>query len=174
MPAPLLTHPRTIDDLFLYRISRLLVTGGAQVIRLCEGTFGITRREWRILALLAQGDGLLSSELAGRAQLDRARTSRTVTVLAAKQLVSRNPRPGDRRSVMLSLTPAGRALFDALFPQVAAINRSLLGALDDAELKRLDTALATLQARADTLVQAQARLGGARGDRRSGGRVRRR
>jgi len=60
MPAPLLTHPRTIDDLFLYRISRLLVTGGAQVIRLCEGTFGITRREWRILALLAQGDGLLS------------------------------------------------------------------------------------------------------------------
>lgn len=174
MPAPLLTHPRTIDDLFLYRISRLLVTGGAQVIRLCEGTFGITRREWRILALLAQGDGLLSSELAGRAQLDRARTSRTVTVLAAKQLVSRNPRPGDRRSVMLSPTPAGRALFDALFPQVAAINRSLLGALDDAELERLDTALATLQARTDTLVQAQARLGGARGDRRSGGRVRRR
>ena len=115
MPAPLLTHPRTIDDLFLYRISRLLVTGGAQVIRLCEGTFGITRREWRILALLAQGDGLLSSELAGRAQLDRARTSRAVTALAAKQL-----------------------------------------------------------ARADTLVQAQARLGGARGDRRGGGRVRRR
>lgn len=174
MPAPLLTHPRTIDDLFLYRISRLLVTGGAQVIRLCEGTFGITRREWRILALLAQGDGLLSSELAGRAQLDRARTSRAVTALAAKQLVSRNPRPGDRRSVMLSLTPAGRALFDALFPQVAAINRSLLGALDDAELERLDTALGTLQARADTLVQAQARLGGARGDLRGGGRVRRR
>jgi len=161
MPAPLLTHPRTIDDLFLYRISRLLVTGGAQVIRLCEGTFGITRREWRILALLAQGDGLLSS-------------ARAVTALAAKQLVSRNPRPGDRRSVMLSLTPAGRALFDALFPQVAAINRSLLGALDDAELERLDTALGTLQARADTLVQAQARLGGARGDRRGGGRVRRR
>jgi DNA-binding MarR family transcriptional regulator len=88
--------------------------------------------------------------------------------------VSRNPRPGDRRSVMLSLTPAGRALFDALFPQVAAINRSLLGALDDAELERLDTALGTLQARADTLVQAQARLGGARGDLRGGGRVRRR
>jgi DNA-binding MarR family transcriptional regulator len=172
MPAPLLTHPRTIDDLFLYRISRLLVTGGAQVIRLCEGTFGITRREWRILALLAQGDGLLSSELAGRAQLDRARTSRAVTALAAKQLVSRNPRPGDRRSVMLSLTPRGRALFDALFPQVAAINRSLLGAMDDAELERLDNALATLQARADTLVQAQARLGGARVDRRGGGRAR--
>lgn len=174
MHVPLLMHPRTIDDLFLYRISRLLVTGGAQVIRLCEGTFGITRREWRILALLAQGDGLMSSELAGRAQLDRARTSRAVTALAAKQLVSRNPRPGDRRSVMLSLTPAGRALFDALFPQVAAINRSLLGALDDAELERLDTALGTLQARADTLVQAQARLGGARGDLRGGGRVRRR
>ena len=168
MPVPLLTHPRTIDDLFLYRISRLLVTGGAQVIRLCEGTFGITRREWRILALLAQGDGLLSSELAGRAQLDRARTSRAVTALAAKQLVSRNPRPGDRRSVMVTLTPAGRALFDALFPQVAAINRSLLAVLDETELAGLDTALATLQARADTLVPAQERPGGPRADRRGG------
>ena len=167
-------NPQGIDDMLLYRLSQVLGTAGSLVTRLCEGEFGITRREWRILALLAQGDGLLSSELAGRAQLDRARTSRAVTALAAKQLVSRNPRPGDRRSVMLSLTPAGRALFDALFPQVAAINRSLLGALDDAELERLDTALGTLQARADTLVQAQARLGGARGDRRGGARVRRR
>ena len=76
MPAPLLTHPRTIDDLFLYRISRLLVTGGAQVIRLCEGTFGITRREWRILALLVQGDGLLSSELADGSPRSRSRPRR--------------------------------------------------------------------------------------------------
>jgi DNA-binding MarR family transcriptional regulator len=174
MPAPPLTHPLTIDDLFLYRISRLLATGGAQVIRLCEGTFGITRREFRILALLAQGDGLLSSELAGRAQLDRARTSRAVTALSAKLLVSRNPRLGDRRSVMLSLTPAGRALFDALFPQIAEINRSLMVALEDAELENLDTALATLQARADTLVQAQEGAGGPRADRRGGGRGRRR
>lgn len=51
------------------------------VIRLCEGRLGITRREWRIIALLAQDEGLLSSQLAERAQLDRARTSKAITSL---------------------------------------------------------------------------------------------
>ena len=70
-----LDQPAALDDLLLYRISRLLGVAGSLVIRLCEGRFGITRREWRVLALLAQDEGLLSSQLAERAQLDRARAA---------------------------------------------------------------------------------------------------
>ena len=72
-----LSQPQNLDDLFLYALSRLLASAGGRVIRLCEGEFGITRREWRFLALLAESDGILSSALAASAQLDRARTSRT-------------------------------------------------------------------------------------------------
>ena len=52
MPSPRLSAPQGLDDLLLYRLSRLLGVAGAPVIRLCEGQFGITRREWRVLALL--------------------------------------------------------------------------------------------------------------------------
>ena len=103
-----LGDPATLDDVLLYRLSRLLATAGSMVIRLCEGRYGITRREWRVLALLAQDEGLLSSQLAERAQLDRARTSKAITSLVAKKLLRRQVGPGDRRQAMLALTPEGR------------------------------------------------------------------
>lgn len=164
-----LASPAALDDLLLYRLSRLLGTAGSMVIRLCEGRFGITRREWRVLALLAQDEGLLSSQLAARAQLDRARTSRAVTSLAAKKMVRREALPGDRRQVALTLTPQGRALYEAMFPLIAAINRELLQVIEPAQVDDLDAALVALQARAEQLL---ARADLPKADRRRGGRTR--
>ena len=126
---PALRDPAALDDLLLYRLSRLLAVGGSMVIRLCEGRFGITRREWRVIARLAEEEELLSSELAERIQLDRARTSRAVTSLVAKKLVRRQAGTSDRRHARLALTDKGRALYAALFPLVCEINRGLLSPL---------------------------------------------
>lgn len=148
---------RPLDELVLYRLSRLLAVAGSMVIRLCEGRFGITRREWRLLATLASHGVLGSSELAAHAQLDRARTSKAVGSLVAKERVSRVTRAGDRRQVRLQLTARGQALYDELFPLVKAINADLMGALDAGEAVRFDEALHRLQARAEHMV-AQAVL----------------
>lgn len=166
MPSSRLSAPQSLDDLLLYRLSRLLGVAGAPVIRLCEGQFGITRREWRVLALLARDEGLLSSELAERAQLDRARTSKAITSLVAKKLLHREARPGDRRQAALALTQNGRALYEALFPLVLQINRDLLACLAGVDVARLDAALDALQQRAETLA-GQATL--PKADRRRGG-----
>ncbi len=170
LAASRLGRPAAMHDLLLFRLSRLLAIGGAPVIRLCEGRYGITRREWRVLALLAREDGLRSSDLAQRAQLDRARTSKAVTSLVAKQLVRRETRAGDRRQAFLALTPAGRSLFESLFPEVLRIHHDLLSGLDDGEVALLDTLLDRLQHQADAL-SAQAELPKA-DRRRGGGRVR--
>ncbi len=42
----------SIDDLLLYRLSRLSSVAGAMVVRLCEGGYGITRRERAVVAQL--------------------------------------------------------------------------------------------------------------------------
>lgn len=168
MPAAAsrLVRPAALDDLLLFRLSRLLAIGGAPVIRLCEGRYGITRREWRILALLAREENLLSSELAQRAQLDRARTSKAITSLVGKKLVRREPRPGDRRQASLALTADGRTLFKSLFPQVLEIHHDLLQVLDAGEVMQLDGMLERMQAQAD-LLALQAGL--PKADRRRGG-----
>ncbi|MDA7417415.1 MarR family transcriptional regulator [Xenophilus arseniciresistens] len=156
---------RPLDDLLLYRLSRLLDVAGSMVIRLCEGRFGITRREWRLIATLASRGPMSSSQLAQQAQLDRARTSKAVGSMVAKQLVSRTQPGGDRRHVLLGLTPAGRAVYDALYPLAAAINAELLSTLTEADAHTLDQALATMQRRAEQMV-ARAEL--PKADRRRG------
>lgn len=156
---------RPLDDLLLYRLSRLLSVAGGMVTRLCEGRFGITRREWRLIATLASRGELGSSQLAEHAQLDRARTSKAVSSLVGKQLVSRTQAGSDRRHVALRLTPAGLAVYEALFPLVSQINAQLLAVLGDEREEAFDAMMSELQARAEQLV-AQAAL--PKADRRRG------
>jgi DNA-binding MarR family transcriptional regulator len=152
-PAPFISpHREPLEALLLYRLSRLVVVAGRMVTRLCEGRFGITRREWRMLVTLASLGELNSSKLAEHAQLDRARTSKAVGSLVAKELISREARAGDRRQVTLALTARGRALYDELFPLVSAINTELGAALDVEEGARFDAALLKLQTRADAML----------------------
>lgn len=148
MPHPLL-DPSSLDDLFMYRLTRLLAVAGAPVVRLCEGRFNITRREWRLIAALAQRGPMLSSALADHIHLERGRTSKAVSDLVGKGLIVRTHRPGDRRKVELALTDAARAIYDALFPEVIELNRALLAGLSSAEVEALDGLLARLQQRAD-------------------------
>lgn len=164
-----LRQPQAIDDMLLFRLSRLLAVGGATVVRLCEGRYGITRREWAVLSLLWQQQGLGPSELAERVQLDRARTSKALSQLLGKQLVRREPRPGDHRRAQLWLTQAGEALVNELMPQVRRLNEQLLQVLSPPEVDALDQSLARLQQQALALNQAQ-EPGSPKADRRLGRR----
>jgi DNA-binding MarR family transcriptional regulator len=156
-----------------YRLLRLFALGGAPVVRLLEGRYGIARREWRLLALLAARGPMSPSALAEAAQLDRPRTSRAAGVLAAKGLLQRQAQSGDARRAVLTLTEAGHQLHDELFPQIAAVNARLVAVLDDAQLAVLDQALERLTAHARQLNTELAQ--DVRADRRAGGsrRIRR-
>ncbi len=144
----------SVDDMLLYRLGQLTAVAGALVVRLCEGGYGITRREWAVLAQLhGQPQGLLPSVLAERMKRDRARTSRALTALQAKGLVERSALPHDRRSVSVCLSEAGHALYAELMPQVQAINARILEALSGEERQVFDAALERLRDRAQALLQ---------------------
>lgn len=146
-----LDQPNRLEDLLNYRLMRLFALSGAPVLRLLEGQFGISRREWGLLGLLAARGSVTPSELAQLMQLDRPRVSRALTRLAGKQLVRRVARAGDRRWLQVSLTPQGQALHDVIFPQVAAINRQVVEVLDADTLAALDCALSLLTLQAQRL-----------------------
>lgn len=146
-----LQQPQQQDDLLLYRLYRIHATARPLVVRMTEREFGITRREWRVLSCLAQCEGVQSSELAVRAMLDRARTSRALTGLADKGLVRREPKPSDRREVHVFLTDEGRRVYGDVFPRVAAIQRELLAPFSAAERRQLGAFMDRLQASATRL-----------------------
>jgi DNA-binding MarR family transcriptional regulator len=147
-----LADPEAARHLLMYRLNRLLAVAGSLVVRLCEGGYGITRREWGLLMWLNERPGMPPAELAERLGLDRARTSRAITSLLGKKLITREAMPGDRRQAQLMLTPAGQSVHDALFPQIKALNQALLTGLDAHALDTLDASLAHMQQQAEALV----------------------
>ena len=142
----------TQEDLLFYRLSRVSVTAGSMVVRLCEGQYGITRREWRYLGVLATHDRMASSVLAQKVRLDKAVTSRAITSLVQKGLVERQVKASDRRQADLLLTETGRALYEQLMPPVRRLNQELLDELTADEVTLLDGLLDRLQRRADLMV----------------------
>lgn len=139
--------------MLLFRINRFFGAAGGVAMRMCEARFGLTRREWGVMATVAMNEGLLSSELAQKAQLDRARTSRALSGLEGKGWVRRQPLPGDRRRVAIHLTEEGRAMYERILPAMARIHMDLVSVLSDEEVLQFDAMLARLQAHAQTLEQ---------------------
>jgi DNA-binding MarR family transcriptional regulator len=139
-----LQDPRTHDDLLNFQLKRLLRKSGAPAIRLCEGRFGVTRSEWRLVAALVEHGPTSRSALSQYTQLDQARLSRILETLLAKNLVERHAVAGDHRRLSLAATERGRQLYAELFPQLALINRRLMEALDEQEAACLERCLSKL------------------------------
>lgn len=168
--APQLRHPRSVADLVNFQLHLIEATNSSTVIRICEGEFGITRREWLFLALLAAFGAMAPSQVATRAGLDRSRTSKGLVSLLAKGLVERQPHPADGRRATVALTTAGRELYSRIFPRVRKVNTDLLAVLSNDEVQTLAQLLARLQARAFEIDRAGHTAKSA--DRRGGGSLR--
>lgn len=133
------------SELFLFRLNKLAALSGQPLVRLCEGKFGITRREWRLIVVLSQSEPLLSTELATRARIEPALTSRAITQLVENGLATRVPRPNDRRCVEIHLSERAREIYAALYPTVEEFNRELLADLSQDDRAHLDRILSVLE-----------------------------
>src|SRR5690554_4653047 len=158
-------QPTRCEELLNYRIARLLSVSGALLIRLCEGRFGISRREWRLIAMLADYGPLAPSELARHAYTDRPQVSRAISGLVEKGLVSRID--DERHRAAVTLTDKGRVLHAELFPLTANINSSILKTLTPDQIDALDYALDALTQAAEQLNQSYPLK--EKADRRKGG-----
>ena len=134
-----------------YRLQRLYALAGAPVVRLCEGRYGVTRREFRLLCLVVDGGPVSPSRLSELAHLDPARASRVIAALAKKRLVRREVQDGDRRHALIAATREGEALHQELFPQIADINRGVVSVLDAGQVQALDQILAVLTRHAEVV-----------------------
>jgi len=76
----------------------------------------LSPQQWRVIRVLVEEDALDASEIAQRCALLLPSLSRILQNLHKRRLVDRNPDAGDQRRSMISITPAGRALFETLSP----------------------------------------------------------
>ncbi len=82
---------------------------------------GINEQQWRVIRVLAEHDSLDASELAAKANILAPSLTRMIRSMDERGLIYRGRDDGDGRRVVLSITPAGRALIDAVAPDTARI-----------------------------------------------------
>ena len=103
------------------------------------------------LHLVAGTDASRVQDLAATLHITVGGASKVVDRLVAAGLVARAPHPTDRRSSVLTVTPAGHDLLDRTSADVEDVLRDTLEeALDVAGIARLDELLRLLEGSIDT------------------------
>ncbi len=137
-----------LDSFLPYRLSVAANAVSEVVARLYRERFDIGVHEWRVIAILGQGESRAPGEIAALARMDKVSVTRAVQRLERRALLDRTPSSEDLRSYRLSLNPAGRALFDAVAPEALAVEEALLGELEAWERGALDSLLRRIEQRA--------------------------
>jgi DNA-binding MarR family transcriptional regulator len=101
------------DDFLPYLIARLAYQlDGDLIEKLRREGINVTR--WRILAVLAMGDGITINEIVDRAMMHQSALSRALMNMEKEEYIRRVLRRDDARYVEVFLTDKGRALFASL------------------------------------------------------------
>jgi DNA-binding MarR family transcriptional regulator len=105
---------------------------------------GVTAAQWGVLIALHQGASNTVRGLATFLAVDGGAVTRLIDRLEGKGLVARQVDRADRRSVILSLSEAGRALIGPLVQAVDEHDAEILNGLSAAERRQFLSALSHL------------------------------
>ena len=94
---------------------------------------GLSLSDGRCLASIGNFEPLSVKDLAQRANLNKSQASRAAQSLVDQGLVRKADHPGDGRGVLLTLTPAGRQVFQNAMALIAQRNQDIFGCLSAQE-----------------------------------------
>ena len=113
------------DDFLPHLVARLAHRLNTDLIEKLRSE-GINVTRWRILAVLAMGEGININEIIDRAMMQQSALSRALTSMVKEGYVRRVVRRDDARCAGIYLTDKGRALFDTLNVVVRRREKRLL------------------------------------------------
>jgi DNA-binding MarR family transcriptional regulator len=151
---------RLVLDAYLpYRLSVASNKVSTLIARAYQARFGLTIPQWRLLAVLSEGEALSQQGLVSRTAMDKVTVSRAAAALAARGLVTRGDNPDDGRAVRLRLSGEGRAIVAEVAPVALSLEAALTRALGPADADRLHDLLRALEAGAEALSHATGETG---------------
>ncbi|MDK3071946.1 MarR family transcriptional regulator [Sedimentitalea sp. JM2-8] len=133
-----------LETYFPYRLAIAAEAFSQKLVEVYGREYGLSREEWRLLALLADEKEVTSADLKRRATLDKVQISRASKRLEEKDLVVGRIAEHDKRQRIYRCTDAGRALFAELFPRVEARAEAILNDLSEPDRLALLRGIAAL------------------------------
>jgi MarR family 2-MHQ and catechol resistance regulon transcriptional repressor len=131
----------TPEDPLAHRALESLLRAEASVRRSLSAELereGISSSGFSVLVVLTTAGGELELRaLRHRLRTSKANATEVVSTLEHRGLVIRHRLPADRRTASVTLTPAGRAIVDRLFPDHTRRVESAFSVLEEHEKRQL-------------------------------------
>ncbi len=141
-----------LADFLPYRLSLASNLVSEAIARAYARLFGLSIPEWRLVAVLAETNGGTQRDVVLRTRMDKVTVSRAAAALVGRGLVRRLEPGADRRSRLLILSSAGRALYADVAPQALRLEALLFRGFDAEALARFRASLLQLEAAASEVL----------------------
>ncbi|MFC3581134.1 MarR family winged helix-turn-helix transcriptional regulator [Sphingomonas hylomeconis] len=140
-----------LDDFLPYRLSVASNRVSSAIATAYQALFGLRIAEWRLIAVIAEGQGMTQQALGAATRMDKVTVSRAAIALVDRGLVARQPNAQDQRSHLLSLTAAGQDLYESVAPKALELEARIFGGFSPKELAAFRAVLDRLEASAAAL-----------------------
>lgn len=140
-----------LDSFLPYRLSIASNRVSDAIAETYRALFGLRIPEWRLVAVIAESEGLTQQALGRATRMDKVTVSRAAAALAERGLVARTPNPDDQRSHLLALTAAGRELYAEVAPKALEMETRIFGTFSAEEIAALNAMLDRLETAVDEL-----------------------
>jgi DNA-binding MarR family transcriptional regulator len=141
-----------LEDYLPYRLNVCSNLVSTALSRIYSERYRIGVPEWRVLVTLGQFGMMTAKAIGAHSCMHKTKVSRAVAQLEKRKLVARKANRADMREAFLSLTPAGRDMYDELAPIATRFANQLLQSVDAADRAALDRAIGKLTARSGEIV----------------------
>ena len=141
-----------LETFLPYRLNVAALLASQAFSRIYQERHGLDIPEWRVIATLGEYGTMTGKAIGLYANLHKTKVSRAVAGLEQRKLLARRANRADMREVFVSLTPAGRAIYQDLAPVAQAFARRLLEAVAPPDRAAFDRALTALIERTKKLI----------------------
>ncbi|WP_086617461.1 MarR family winged helix-turn-helix transcriptional regulator [Erythrobacter tepidarius] len=106
----------------IHRVAKLIQRRIDEEVR----DIGLTRLSWMAASQVGAASGLTIGELANQLEVGAASAGQLVDRMTREGWVERNNAPGDRRAVIVTLTPKAKAALSQLDPRQETLEQDIL------------------------------------------------
>lgn len=134
-----------LDAFIPYRLSITSYLVSETIAGAYQALFGLSIPEWRVVAVIAEDEGMTQQQVGRRTQMDKVTVSRATIGLVDRGLVERRPHASDRRSQSLHLSATGRDLYAQVAPKALELERRIFASFDPKEVAAFSDMLERVQ-----------------------------
>ena len=144
--------PLKLEEFLPYQLNVVASLVSQALSRIYSHRYSIDVPHWRILVTLGQYETMTAKAIGAHSHMHKTKVSRAVGELEHRKLLVRRENRADRREAFLSLTPAGRAIYDDLAPGALDFARRLFETVDPDDRAAFERAVARLTEQSRILI----------------------